>query len=291
MALLEIRNLSVSFDTSAGPFKAVDGIDMTVDKGEVLAIVGESGSGKSVGMLAVMGLLPKTATVTADCMTFDGRDLLTMPDSERRKIVGRDISMIFQEPIASLNPCFTVGYQLEEVLRQHMGLGRRARRSRAVELLELVGIRDAAERLKSFPHQMSGGQCQRVMIAMAIACNPKLLIADEPTTALDVTIQKQILDLLMRLQVEHGMGLIMITHDMGVVAETADRVIVQHKGHKMEDADVLSLFSTPKSSYTRALLSALPENATGDRLPTVSDFVLENNDAANGAANGAGEAR
>ncbi|MBN9046299.1 MAG: ABC transporter ATP-binding protein [Rhizobiales bacterium] len=291
MALLEIRNLSVSFDTSAGPFKAVDGIDMTVDKGEVLAIVGESGSGKSVGMLAVMGLLPKTATVTADCMTFDGRDLLTMPDSERRKIVGRDISMIFQEPIASLNPCFTVGYQLEEVLRQHMGLGRRARRSRAVELLELVGIRDAAERLKSFPHQMSGGQCQRVMIAMAIACNPKLLIADEPTTALDVTIQKQILDLLMRLQVEHGMGLIMITHDMGVVAETADRVIVQYKGHKMEDADVLSLFSTPKSSYTRALLSALPENATGDRLPTVSDFVLENNDAANGAANGAGEAR
>ncbi len=279
MALLEIRNLSVSFDTSGGAFKAVDGVDLSVDKGEVLAIVGESGSGKSVGMLAVMGLLPKTATVTADRMSFDGRDLLTMPDSERRKIVGRDISMIFQEPIASLNPCFTVGYQLEEVLRQHMGLGRRARRARAVELLELVGIRDAAERLKSFPHQMSGGQCQRVMIAMAIACNPKLLIADEPTTALDVTIQKQILDLLMRLQAEHGMGLIMITHDMGVVAETADRVIVQYKGRKMEDADVLSLFSAPKSAYTRALLSALPENATGDRLPTVSDFVLEAGEA------------
>ncbi|QGA56458.1 ABC transporter ATP-binding protein [Brucella sp. 2280] len=274
--LLDIKNLTVSFDTSTGPFKAVDGIDITVNKGEVLAIVGESGSGKSVGMLAVMGLLPKTATVTADVMMFDGIDLRTLSDSQRRKIIGRDISMIFQEPVASLNPCFTVGYQLEEVLKQHMGMGGAARRARAIELLELVGIRDAAERLKSFPHQMSGGQCQRVMIAIAIACNPKLLIADEPTTALDVTIQKQILDLLMRLQVEHGMGLIMITHDMGVVAETADRVIVQYKGHKMEDADVLSLFSEPKHPYTRALLSALPENATGNRLPTVSDFVFEN---------------
>ncbi|PWL17125.1 nickel import ATP-binding protein NikD [Falsochrobactrum shanghaiense] len=279
MALLEIRNLTVSFDTSMGDFKAVDGIDITVDKGEVLAIVGESGSGKSVGMLAVMGLLPKTAAVTADLMQFNGQNLLTMSEKERRKIIGRDISMIFQEPVASLNPCFTVGYQLEEVLRQHLHLSGSASRARAIELLELVGIRDAAERLNSFPHQMSGGQCQRVMIAIAIACNPKLLIADEPTTALDVTIQKQILDLLMRLQVEHGMGLIMITHDMGVVAETADRVIVQYKGHKMEDADVLSLFSAPKHPYTRALLSALPENATGDRLPTVSDFVFENNDA------------
>ncbi|MFD1792043.1 ABC transporter ATP-binding protein [Ochrobactrum teleogrylli] len=279
MALLEIKNLTVSFDTSTGPFKAVDGIDITVDKGEVLAIVGESGSGKSVGMLAVMGLLPKTATVTADKMSFDRKDLRTLSSSERRQIIGRDISMIFQEPVASLNPCFTVGYQLEEALRQHMGMNGSASRARAIELLELVGIRDASERLGSFPHQMSGGQCQRVMIAIAIACNPKLLIADEPTTALDVTIQKQILDLLMRLQVEHGMGLIMITHDMGVVAETADRVIVQYKGHKMEDADVLSLFSAPKSPYTRALLSALPENATGDRLPTVSDFAFDETSA------------
>ncbi|MBO1039856.1 ABC transporter ATP-binding protein [Brucella pituitosa] len=279
MALLEIKNLTVSFDTSTGPFKAVDGIDISVDKGEVLAIVGESGSGKSVGMLAVMGLLPKTATVTADSMMFDGQDLKGMSDKERRKIIGRDISMIFQEPVASLNPCFTVGYQLEEVLKRHLGLNGSASRARAIELLELVGIRDAGERLSSFPHQMSGGQCQRVMIAIAIACNPKLLIADEPTTALDVTIQKQILDLLMNLQVEHGMGLIMITHDMGVVAETADRVIVQYKGHKMEDSDVLSLFSAPKHPYTRALLSALPENATGDRLPTVSDFVYQNSAA------------
>ncbi len=275
MALLDIKNLTVSFETSTGPFRAVDGIDIRVDKGEVLAIVGESGSGKSVGMLAVMGLLPKTATVTADKMEFEGRNLLTLSDSERRSIIGREISMIFQEPIASLNPCFTVGFQLQEVLRQHMGMNKAAARARSIELLELVGIRDAGDRLGSYPHQMSGGQCQRVMIAIAIACNPKLLIADEPTTALDVTIQKQILDLLMRLQTEHGMGLIMITHDMGVVAETADRVIVQYKGHKMEDADVLSLFTAPKSAYTRALLSALPENATGDRLPTVSDFVFD----------------
>ena len=218
MALLEIRNLSVSFETSTGPFLAVNGIDMTVDRGEVLAIVGESGSGKSVGMLAMMGLLPKTTTVTADRMQFDGRDLLTISPKERRKIIGRDIAMIFQEPIASLNPCFTVGFQLEEVLKYHGGLRGRKCRARAVELLQLVGLSEPEKRLSAFPHQMSGGQCQRVMIAMAIACNPKLLIADEPTTALDVTIQKQILDLLMDLQTKHGMGMIMITHDMGFVS-------------------------------------------------------------------------
>jgi dipeptide transport system ATP-binding protein len=174
--------------------------------------------------------------------------------------------------VASLNPCFTVGFQLEEVLRIHMGMDKKTRHARAIELFKLVGLSDPEERLKHFPHQMSGGQCQRVMIAIAIACNPKLLIADEPTTALDVTIQKQILDLLMKLQAENGMGLIMITHDMGVVAETADRVVVQYKGKKMEEADVLSLFENPKSNYTKALLAALPENATGDRLTTVSQF-------------------
>ncbi|TWI32959.1 ABC transporter ATP-binding protein [Paracoccus sulfuroxidans] len=275
MPLLEIRNLTVSFDTATGPFKAVDGIDAHVDEGEVLAIVGESGSGKSVSMLATMGLLPSTATVSADVMRFDGRDLLTMPARERRKLIGRDITMIFQEPMASLNPSFTIGFQIEEVLRQHLRLGRKAARDRAVELLSSVGIPNPAERLKSYPHQLSGGQNQRVMIAMAIALNPRLLIADEPTTALDVTIQKQILDLLMKLQEQHRMGLILITHDMGVVAETADRVMVQYKGRKMEEADVLTLFENPKSSYTRALLSALPENATGDRLPTVGDFIPE----------------
>ncbi|MDB5612428.1 MAG: transporter ATP-binding protein [Devosia sp.] len=275
MPLLEIKNLTVAFDTSVGLFKAVDGIDVSVDSREVLAIVGESGSGKSVAMLAVMGLLPGTATVTADKMEFEGIDLLKMTPQEKRQIIGRDIAMIFQEPVASLNPCFTVGFQLEEVLGKHLGMHGRAARDRAIELLKLVGIKDGAERLGAYPHQMSGGQCQRVMIAMAISCNPKLLIADEPTTALDVTIQKQILDLLVRLQAEHGMALIMITHDMGVVAETADRVIVQYKGKKMEEADVLTLFENPKSNYTRALLSALPENAVGDRLPTVSDFVFE----------------
>jgi dipeptide transport system ATP-binding protein len=275
MPLLDIKNLTVAFDTSIGLFKAVDGIDVSVDSREVLAIVGESGSGKSVAMLAVMGLLPSTATVTADKMEFEGLDLLKMSADEKRRIIGKDIAMIFQEPVASLNPCFTVGFQIEEVLAKHLGLSGRAARDRAVELLSLVGIKDGADRLGAFPHQMSGGQCQRVMIAMAIACNPKLLIADEPTTALDVTIQKQILDLLVRLQAEHGMALIMITHDMGVVAETADRVIVQYKGRKMEEADVLSLFESPRSNYTRALLSALPENAVGDRLPTVSDFVFE----------------
>jgi len=273
MALLEIHNLTVEFETATGWFKAVDGVSLSVDAGEVLAIVGESGSGKSVSMLAVMGLLPWTAKITADRMLFQGRDIQNLSPAARRELIGKDIAMIFQEPVASLNPCFTVGFQIEEVLRVHMGMDKKARRTRAVELLRQVGLPNPEERLGHFPHQMSGGQCQRVMIAMAIACDPKLLIADEPTTALDVTIQKQILDLLMSLQAKNGMGLIMITHDMGVVAETADRVIVQYKGRKMEEADVLTLFEAPKSNYTRALLSALPENATGDRLTTVSDFM------------------
>jgi len=272
MALLEIENLVVEFQTASGPFRAVDGVSLKVHEREVLAIVGESGSGKSVSMLAVMGLLPWTAKVTADRMAFNGRDLLKLSPSDRRKIVGKDIAMIFQEPVASLNPCFKVGFQIEEVLRVHMGMDKAQRRARAIELFKSVGIPDPEERLGHYPHQMSGGQCQRVMIAMAIACNPKLLIADEPTTALDVTIQKQILDLLVKLQEKFGMGLIMITHNMGVVAETADRVIVQYKGRKMEEADVLSLFESPKHNYTKALLAALPDNATGDRLPTIGEL-------------------
>jgi dipeptide transport system ATP-binding protein len=273
--LLEIKNLTVSFDTSIGEFFAVRGIDLHVDEREVLAIVGESGSGKSVAMLAVMGLLPVSATIKADRMVFAGRDLMQLSREERRKIIGRDIAMIFQEPMASLNPCFTVGFQIDEMLAQHTNLDAKARRQRTIKLLEAVGIGEAAERLGAYPHQMSGGQCQRVMIAMATACNPKLLIADEPTTALDVTIQKQILDLLVQLQIDHGMALIMITHNMGVVAETADRVVVQYKGRKMEEASVLELFDAPKSPYTRALLSALPEKAVGDRLPVIGDFSLE----------------
>jgi len=275
MAILNIRNLTVTFATATGSFTAVDGIDVTVEKGEVLAIVGESGSGKSVSMLAVMGLLPDTATVTADEMTYDGRDISKMSKAERRKLIGREITMIFQEPVASLNPSFTVGFQIEEVLRINLGLSGRDAHRRAVELFTAVGIPDPEAKLDAYPHQMSGGQCQRVMIAIAIASEPRLLIADEPTTALDVTIQKQILDLLMKLQEDYGMALILITHDMGVVAETADRVVVQYKGRKMEEADVLSLFQAPQSPYTRALLAALPEHATGDRLPTVSDFFQE----------------
>ncbi|MBP2510506.1 MULTISPECIES: ABC transporter ATP-binding protein [Agrobacterium] len=272
MSLLKIKNLTVKFATATGAFTAVDGIDVSVDKHEVLAIVGESGSGKSVSMLAVMGLLPDTATITADEMTFDGINLLAMSPQERRKLIGREITMIFQEPVASLNPSFTVGFQIEEVLRLNLGMSGAAARARALELFRAVGIPEPETKLKAYPHQMSGGQCQRVMIAIAIASKPRLLIADEPTTALDVTIQKQILDLLMNLQAEYGMALILITHDMGVVAETADRVVVQYKGRKMEEADVLSLFEAPQHPYTKALLSALPENATGDRLPTVSDF-------------------
>ncbi|TRW95288.1 ABC transporter ATP-binding protein [Paracoccus sp. M683] len=274
-ALLTIKNLTVKFATATGSFTAVDGIDVHVDRGEVLAIVGESGSGKSVSMLAVMGLLPDTATITADVMTYDGRDMLKMSPAERRKLIGREITMIFQEPIASLNPSFTVGFQIEEVLRLNLGMSRRDAHQRALELFRAVGIPEPEVKIKAYPHQMSGGQSQRVMIAMAIATNPRLLIADEPTTALDVTIQKQILDLLMKLQEDYGMGLILITHDMGVVAETADRVVVQYKGKKMEEADVLSLFESPQHPYTRALLSALPEHATGDRLPTVSDFFQQ----------------
>ncbi|KGM89277.1 ABC-type dipeptide/oligopeptide/nickel transport system, ATPase component [Roseovarius mucosus DSM 17069] len=275
MALLNIKNLTVKFATATGSFTAVDGIDVHVDRGEVLAIVGESGSGKSVSMLAVMGLLPDTATITADEMTYDGRDISDLSATERRHLIGREITMIFQEPVASLNPSFTVGFQIEEVLRLNLGLSRHEARTRALDLFRAVGIPDPETKIDAYPHQMSGGQCQRVMIAIAIASNPRLLIADEPTTALDVTIQKQILDLLMKLQEDFGMALILITHDMGVVAETADRVVVQYQGKKMEEADVLSLFEAPQSPYTRALLSALPEHATGDRLPTVSDFFSQ----------------
>ncbi|WP_209506836.1 MULTISPECIES: ABC transporter ATP-binding protein [unclassified Ruegeria] len=273
MSLLQIRNLTVEFATSSGSFRAVDGVDLSVDKGELLAIVGESGSGKSVSMLALMGLLPWTATITADEMSFEGRDLSGISARERRKIIGKDMAMIFQEPMSSLNPCFTVGFQIKEALRIHLGLNRKERHERAVELFDQVGIPAPESRLNTFPHQMSGGMNQRVVIAMAIACKPKLLIADEPTTALDVTIQAQILDLLIRLRDEHDMGLVLITHDMGVVAETAERVQVQYAGQKVEEQPVRDLFRTPRHPYTTALLSALPERATSKILPTIPGVV------------------
>jgi dipeptide transport system ATP-binding protein len=273
MALLEVRNLSVEFATARGPFRAVDSVDFTIEAGDRLAIVGESGSGKSVAMLAVMGLLPWTATVTVDQMRFDGHDLIGLGARERRALVGRDMAMIFQEPVASLNPCFTVGFQIEESLRTHLRLDRRQSRARAVELLQQVGIPEPERRLRQFPHQLSGGMCQRVMIAIAIACRPKLLIADEPTTALDVTIQAQILDLLVDLQKETGMALVLITHDMGVVAETARRVVVQYAGLQVERQDVVSLFETPRHPYTAALLAALPERSSGGKLASIPGVV------------------
>ncbi|MGB7241431.1 MAG: ABC transporter ATP-binding protein [Sulfitobacter sp.] len=273
MALLRIRNLSVDFATASGRFRAVDSVDLDVQKGEILAIVGESGSGKSVSMLALMGLLPWTARVTADEMAFDGHDLATLSATARRKIVGKDLAMIFQEPMSSLNPCFQVGWQIKEALRFHLGLDRKARHARAIELFEQVGIPAPEKRLSAFPHQLSGGMNQRVMIAMAIACKPKLLIADEPTTALDVTIQAQILDLLTGLRKDTGMGLVLITHDMGVVAETAERVSVQYAGQKIEEQPVVPLFQTPHHPYTAALLDALPERATEKHLPTIPGVV------------------
>ena len=273
MPLLDIRNLTVEFKTASGNFRVVDNVSMAVDAGEVLAIVGESGSGKSVSMLAVMGLLPWTAKVTADKIEFDGRDLLNITPADRRKITGKDMAMIFQEPMSSLNPCFTVGFQLMEAINTHLDLDKAQRKSRAIELLEEVGIPAPETRLASYPHQLSGGMSQRVMIAMALSCNPKLLIADEPTTALDVTIQAQILELLVRLQNDTGMGLVLITHSMGVVAETAERVSVLYAGQKVEEQPVANLFATPRHPYTAALLSALPERSLGKRLPSIPGVV------------------
>lgn len=271
--LLEIENLSVQFKTAAGLLRAVDQFNLAITPGEIVSIVGESGSGKSVAMLAVMGLLPWQAKISADRLSFDGQDLLRLSGRQRRKLVGRDLAMIFQEPMTSLNPCFTVGWQLMEGLKVHEGGTRRQRRATAIDLLRQVGIPAPEERLSAYPHQLSGGMSQRVMIAMAIACRPRLLIADEPTTALDVTIQAQILELLTDLTRERGMSLVLITHDMGVVAETADRVVVQYAGQQMESADVLGLFTWPRHPYTAALLEALPERATGGMLATIPGLV------------------
>ncbi len=274
MAVLEIRNLSVEFPTFRGPFRAVEGMDLDLAEGEVLGVVGESGSGKSVSMLALMGLLPPVARVTADRLHFGGRELLGLGGARRRRIVGKDMAMIFQEPMTSLNPCFTVGFQITEALATHLGGRRKAHRARAAALLGQVGIPAPESRLGAYPHQLSGGMSQRVMIAMAIACGPRLLIADEPTTALDVTIQAQILDLLLDLQRDRGMALLLITHNMGVVAETARRVTVMYAGQQVEARDADALFARPRHPYTAALLDALPERSAGQRrLPTIPGVV------------------
>jgi len=274
VALVEIRNLAVEFQTHRGPFRAVDGIDITIDEREVLGIVGESGSGKSVSMLALMGLIPWPGKVMADRLDFAGRSLLAISAAERRRIVGKDIAMVFQEPGTSLNPCFTVGFQIMETLKVHEGGTRHERQRRTIELLGQVGIPAPETRIGAFPHQLSGGMNQRVMIAMAIACNPRLLIADEPTTALDVTIQAQILELLVELQRQRGMALVLITHDMGVVAETAQRVMVMYAGQQVEEQTVDGLFQRPHHPYTAALLDALPErSASKTRLATIPGVV------------------
>ena len=274
MPLLEIEDLYVDFPTQAGVMHAVEGVSFTLDEGDVLGIVGESGSGKSVSMLALMGLVAWPGRVRARGLRFAGRDLQRLSDGERRALVGKDVAMIFQEPTTSLNPCFTIGFQLTETLRLHLKLDRNAARNHAIELLEQVGIPAAASRMRDFPHQMSGGMNQRVMIAMAIACNPRLLIADEPTTALDVTIQAQILDLLRALQRDRGMALILVTHNMAVVAEMARRVAVMYAGQIVEERDADALFASPEHPYTEALLAAMPERATeGGRLATIPGIV------------------
>ncbi|MCW5651333.1 MAG: ABC transporter ATP-binding protein [Ramlibacter sp.] len=272
--LLEIEDLYVEFPTQGRVMHAVEGVSLTLQEGEVLGIVGESGSGKSVTMMALMGLIGFPGRVRARTLRFAGHDLLGLSDRERRRLVGKDLAMIFQEPTTSLNPCFTVGYQLIEALRLHLPLDKSGAKRRAIELLEQVGIPAPASRLNDYPHQMSGGMNQRVMIAMAIACNPRLLIADEPTTALDVTIQAQILDLLRSLQKERGMALVLITHNMGVVSEMAQRVAVMYAGQVAEQQAVDRLFASPQHPYTEALLSALPERGSeGGRLATIPGVV------------------
>ncbi|MCG6870880.1 MAG: ABC transporter ATP-binding protein [Gammaproteobacteria bacterium] len=273
MALLHVENLCVDFGPAAHPLRAVDDVSFTLDTGEILGIVGESGSGKSVTSLAILGLIDAPGRVRATRIEFDGTDLLQLASVERRRLLGSEIAMIFQEPLTSLNPSFTVGHQVEEMLSAHTNMGKSERRDRVVELLEQVGIPDAARRLRAFPHQMSGGMNQRVMIAMAVACNPRLLIADEPSTALDVTIQAQILDLLVRLQQERDMALILITHDLGVVAETAQRAMVMYAGQIVEREPVDRLFSNPRHPYTEALLESLPQGKQRGELKTIPGVV------------------
>ena len=274
MSLLNIKNLSVQFGSKSNPFKAVDGLDLSVAQGEVVGIVGESGSGKSVTMMAMMGLLDGQGRISADEMRFDDKDLQALSARERRKIMGKDIAMIFQDPMTSLNPSFTVGYQIEEVLKLHQGLRGAALKKRLLELMNQVEIPAPESRLSAYPHQLSGGMSQRVAIAMAIACQPKLLIADEPTTALDVTIQAQIMSLLVNLQKENNMSLIMITHDLAVVAEVAQRLVVMYAGQQVEMAKVPDIFHKPTHPYTEALLASIPERSKGaHRLSTLPGIV------------------
>ena len=274
MALLDVKELSVHFGDEKAPFKAVDRISYQVNQGEVLGIVGESGSGKSVSSLAVMGLIDFPGRVSAKGLEFEGKDLLSLPPKEKRELVGADIAMIFQDPMTSLNPAYTVGFQIMEAIKAHQGGSKKEHSERTLELLRLVGIPDPESRIDVYPHQLSGGMSQRVMIAMAIACKPRLLIADEPTTALDVNIQAQIVDLLLELQQKECMSLILITHDLALVAEAAHRIIVMYAGQVVEEGRAEDIFREPKHPYTQALLRSLPEFAEGkSRLQSLPGVV------------------
>ncbi len=274
MALLDVKELSVHFGDKNTPFKAVDRISYQVAQGEVLGIVGESGSGKSVSSLAIMGLIDHPGRVSAKSLQFENTNLLTLESKAKRQLIGADVAMIFQDPMTSLNPAYTVGFQIMEALKTHEGGTKKARKDRTLELLRLVGIPDPESRIDVYPHQLSGGMSQRVMIAMAIACRPKLLIADEPTTALDVTIQAQIMELLLELQKKECMSLILITHDLALVAEAADRIIVMYAGQIVEEGTAKDIFREPKHPYTQALLRSLPEFAEGkSRLESLQGVV------------------
>lgn len=274
MALLDVKELSVHFGDKKTPFKAVDRISYQVAQGEVLGIVGESGSGKSVSSLAIMGLIDHPGRVSAESLQFENTDLLTLESKAKRQLIGADVTMIFQDPMTSLNPAYTVGFQIMEALKTHEGGTKKARKDRTLELLKLVGIPDPESRIDVYPHQLSGGMSQRVMIAMAIACRPKLLIADEPTTALDVTIQAQIMELLLELQKKECMSLILITHDLALVAEAAERIIVMYAGQIVEEGTAKDIFREPKHPYTQALLRSLPEFAEGkSRLESLQGVV------------------
>jgi peptide/nickel transport system ATP-binding protein len=263
MSLLDVQDLSVRFDTDDGAVHAVDRLSFSLEAGEVLGVVGESGCGKSVSAMALLQLLPETAHVTGSA-TFDGRDLIGAPAARLREIRGREIAFVFQEPMTSLNPAFRIGNQISEVLRRHLGLNRAQARLRTIELLDLVRIPAPERRVDEYPHQLSGGMRQRVMIAMALACDPKILIADEPTTALDVTIQAGILDLMRDIRGRLGTAIVLITHNLGVVADIADRVIVMYAGRKVEEALVGELYAHPQHPYTIGLLGAIPRPGAAD---------------------------
>ena len=262
-ALLEVRDLTVRFDTEEGVVHAVNGVSFDLAAGEILAVVGESGCGKTVTAMSIPGLLPSTSAQVQGSIRLEGTELLTMSPKQLRSVRGKQVSVVFQEPMTSLNPAFTVGRQIREVLQQHEGMSRRAAQARAVELLDLVRIPAPAKRVDEYPHQLSGGMRQRVMIAIAVACSPKVLIADEPTTALDVTIQAGILDVMRDLRDRLGTAIILITHDLGVVADIADRVVVMYAGRRVEQAGVHPLFAAPQHPYTNGLLGAIPQAHKG----------------------------